>query len=183
MLGLKRRSSAAPCTCNRRLPEFPPAHPFAKTAKGLGTLGDECHILRPERVRHPRCGGSLGSDERRQTRATGRASPRTMLSVDRTPRRSVGGACLAVPLLYGLVPAIVGCVVLRERAAESALLVAFGGLFFIGGALMVSSAAWLLITVGRSSVALWTGGISSILSAALFAGVTLTDVLPCSGPD
>jgi hypothetical protein len=53
MLDLKRRSSAAPCTCNRRLTEFPPAHPFAKTAKGLGTLDDECHILRPERVRHP----------------------------------------------------------------------------------------------------------------------------------
>jgi hypothetical protein len=107
----------------------------------------------------------------------------TMLRVDRTRRRSVGGACLGVPLLYGFVPAIVGCVVLPERAAESALLVVFGALFFTGGALMVSSAAWLLITVGRSSLALWTGGVSSILNAALFAGVTLTDVLPCSGPD
>jgi hypothetical protein len=136
--------------------------------------------VRPYVVRR---GGSLGSSEGRKTRATAWANPRTMLSVERTPRRSVGGACLAVPLLYGLVPAIVGCVVLHERAAESALLVAFGALSFIGGALMVSSAAWLLITVGRSSLALWTGGISSILSAALFAGVTLTDVLPCSGPD
>jgi hypothetical protein len=80
MLGLKRRSSAAPCTCNRRLTEFPPAHPFAKTAKGLGTLGDECHILRPERVRRP---PSAGSGRHTRTEWSAPKPP---------PKRSLDGA-------------------------------------------------------------------------------------------
>lgn len=98
------------------------------------------------------------------------------------PKRSVSGACLGLPLLYGLVPVIVGYVVLREWGAESAPLIVFGVLFLLGGTLMVSSALWLLATVGRSLLPLWVGGIASLLNACIFAWVTLTDLLPCSGP-
>jgi hypothetical protein len=99
------------------------------------------------------------------------------------PKRSVGGACLGLPLLYGLVPVIVGCIVLREWAALSAPLIVFGVLFLVAGTVMVSCALWLFVTVGRSRLPLWIGGIGSILSAGILASVTLTDVLPCSGPD
>jgi hypothetical protein len=99
------------------------------------------------------------------------------------PKRSVGGACLGLPLLYGLVPVIVGCLVLREWAALSAPLIVFGVLFLVAGTVMVSSALWLFVTVGRSRLPFWSGGIGSILSAGILASVTLTDVLACSGPD
>ena len=99
------------------------------------------------------------------------------------PKRSFGRACLGLPLLYGLVPVIVGCVVLRERAALSGPLIVFGLIFLVGGTVMVSSALWLFVTVGRSRLPLWIGGIASIVNAGIFASVTLTEVLPCSGPD
>jgi len=86
-------------------------------------------------------------------------------------------------LLYGLVPVMVGCIVLREWAGKSAPLIVFGLLFFLGGTVMVSSALCLLANVGRSRLALWIGGIASIVNAGIFAWATLTDVLPCSGPD
>jgi hypothetical protein len=99
------------------------------------------------------------------------------------PKGSVGHACLGLPLLYGLVPVIVGCIVLIDRAALPAPLMAFGVLFLVGGTVMVSSALWLFVSVGRSRLPLWIGGIASILNAGILASVTLTDVLPCSGPD
>jgi hypothetical protein len=97
-------------------------------------------------------------------------------------KRSVGRVLLALPLLYGLVPVLVGYLVLRDWAYESAPLVAFGALFLLGGAAMVSSALCLLVTRGRSRRPLWIGGSLSLLSAGIFAWATLTDVLPCSGP-
>jgi hypothetical protein len=99
------------------------------------------------------------------------------------PKRRIGRACLGLPLLYGLVPVAVGCIVLREWAALSEPLVVFGVLCLVGGTVMVSSALWLFITVGRSRLLLWIGGIASILNAGILASVTLTDVLPCSGPN
>lgn len=99
------------------------------------------------------------------------------------PKRSVGRVCLGLPLLYGLIPVIVGSIVLRVSGALSAPLIVFGVLFLVGGTMMVSSALWLFVTVGRSRIPLWIGGIASILNAGIFASVTLTDVLPCSGPD
>ena len=98
------------------------------------------------------------------------------------PKRSVGRVGLGLPLLYGLIPVFVGSIVLRESAALSAPLIVFGVLFLVGGTMMVSSALWLFVTVGRSRIPLWIGGIASILNAGIFASVTLTDVLPCSGP-
>jgi hypothetical protein len=102
--------------------------------------------------------------------------------MDRMRERSVGRACLGLPLLYGLVPVNVGCMVLREWTALSAPLVVFGVLFLVGGTVMISSALWLFVTVGRSRLPLWIGGIASLLNAGIFTAVTLTDVLPCSGP-
>lgn len=99
------------------------------------------------------------------------------------PKRSIGRACVGVPLLYGLGIVIAGWMVLREWAALSSLLVVFGVVFLVGGTAMVSSALWLFVAVGRSRVPLWIGGIASILNAGIFALVTLTGVLPCSGPD
>jgi hypothetical protein len=102
--------------------------------------------------------------------------------VDTIPKR-IGRICLGVPLLYGLLPVLVGFFVLRERAAESVLLIFVGVLLFLGGTVMVSSTLWLLGTLGRSRLPLWVGGIASILNASIFAWATLTNVLPCSGPE
>jgi hypothetical protein len=102
--------------------------------------------------------------------------------VDTIPRR-IGRVCLGLPLLYGLVAVIIGFILLREWAAESVPLIVFDVLFFLGGIVMVSSALWLLGTVGRSHLPLWVGGIASIVNAAILAGATLTNVLPCSGPE
>ena len=104
--------------------------------------------------------------------------------MDGISKRSVGRVCLGVLLLYGVVPVMVGGVVVRrEWAAQSAPLIMFGVLFFVGGTVMLSSALWLLGSLGRSALPLWVGGIASILNASIFACATLTDVLPCSGPN
>jgi hypothetical protein len=98
------------------------------------------------------------------------------------PKRSLGLIWNALPLVYGIVPVLVGAAVLRRSQSESASLVAFGALFFLGGTIMMSSALWSLVDSERS-LPLLTCGVTSILSAALFAWATLSDVLPCSGPD
>lgn len=89
---------------------------------------------------------------------------------------------LAVLLLYGIVPLLIGYFILREWAAERTALVVCGALFLVSGATMLLSALWLLVGLGRQRRPLWTGGIACILSAGVLVGATLTDVLPCSGP-
>lgn len=107
-----------------------------------------------------------------------------MSTVDsKMPKRSLGRIWSALPLVYGIVPVLVGAAVLRRSQSESASLVAFGALFFLGGTIMMSSALWSLIDSERSRLPLLICGFTSILSAALFAWATLSDVLPCSGPD
>jgi len=97
-------------------------------------------------------------------------------------KRSISHICLALFLVYGMVPVLVGSSVSREWAAESTALAVFGVLFLLGGAAMVLSALWLVIKKGRQHHALWIGGVASILSSGIFAWVTLAEVLPCSGP-
>jgi hypothetical protein len=103
--------------------------------------------------------------------------------VNTIAKRSIGRVCLGVPLLYGVVPAVIGVVILREWEAFSVAVIVFAVLFFLGGMVMLSSLLWLSGTVGRSRRPLWAGGIASIFNAIIFASVTVTDILPCSGPD
>jgi len=103
--------------------------------------------------------------------------------MDRTTKRAFGRICLGLPLLYGLVPVIFASVALRKWVGVSNLVVLFCVLFFLGGIVMVSSALWLLVSVGRARLPLWIGGMASILNAGILAWATLTDLLPCSGPD
>jgi len=81
-----------------------------------------------------------------------------------------------------MVPALVGYSVCREWAAGSNVLAVFGILFLLGGAAMVLSALRLVVKQDHQHQALWIGGVASILSSGIFAWVTLTEVLPCSGP-
>jgi hypothetical protein len=96
-------------------------------------------------------------------------------------KRSSSHICLALLLVYGMVPVLVGYTVCREWAAESNVLAVLGVLLLLGGAAMVLS-AWLLVKQDDQHHALWVGGAASILSSGIFAWVTLTEVLPCSGP-
>ena len=98
-------------------------------------------------------------------------------------KRITGRICLALLLLYGFVAVIFGFTVLQEWSSESAGLVLFGLLFLPGGVVMMSSALWLLACQRhRYTLPLWIGGLTSLCSAGIFAWVTLTEVLPCSGP-
>ena len=106
-----------------------------------------------------------------------------MMSVDSASKRRFGRIGLGLPLLYGLVPIIFACVALRKWVGVSNLVVLFCVLFLMGGIVMVSSALWLLVSLGRARLPLCIGGIASILNAGIFAWAILTDLLPCSGPD
>lgn len=100
-----------------------------------------------------------------------------------TPERSFGRAGMGLLLLYGLLPVLFGFFNLAEWKSESPFLILFGTLALLGGTVMVTSGLWAMVTLGRSRLALWTGGIASLFNAVNLAWVVLTDVLPCSGPD
>jgi RsiW-degrading membrane proteinase PrsW (M82 family) len=89
---------------------------------------------------------------------------------------------LAVLLFLGVVPAVVGYQIIREWAAWQATGAIVGVIFLLCGVTMLGSAAWVIISVGRQRLPLWTGGIASILSGGLLLAATITHVLPCSGP-
>jgi len=92
------------------------------------------------------------------------------------PKPRIGMLALAVLLLYGIIPLLFAYVILREWAAERTLLVICGVLFLGGG-------VTLFVSLGRSRNLLWAGGAASLVSAAVIVGATLTDILPCAGPD
>lgn len=94
-----------------------------------------------------------------------------------------GIVALAVLLLYGVVPLLFAYVILREWAAERTALIICGVLFLVSGTTMLLSALWLFASLGRQRSPLWAGGAASLASAAVLVAATLTDVLPCSGPD
>lgn len=95
----------------------------------------------------------------------------------------IGIMALAVLLLYGVVPLLFANVILREWTAERTALVICGVLFLVSGVTMLLSVFWLFVSLGRQRNPLWAGGAASLVSAAVLIGATLTDVLPCSGPD
>lgn len=98
------------------------------------------------------------------------------------PKSSIGRMSLALPLMLGLAPAFGGYQIVREWAAEGALLAVVGAVLLLGGATMLASALWLLVSLGRQRFPLWSGGIASLLSGGVLAGATTSHVLPCSGP-
>ena len=95
---------------------------------------------------------------------------------------SIGRMGVALLLLYGIVPVVVGYVLVREWAAARTALVVCGAIFLVSGTTMLVCAFWLLVGPDRQRLALWSGGIASILSGSVLAGATFTHVLPCSGP-
>ncbi len=99
------------------------------------------------------------------------------------PKRRIGIVALAVLLLYGIWPLLFAWFSLREWAAQTTVLVICGVLFLVSGATMLVSALWLFVSLGRQRTPLWAGGAASLVSAGVLVGATLTDVLPCSGPD
>ncbi len=95
---------------------------------------------------------------------------------------SIGRMGVALLLLYGIVPVLAGYILMREWAAERMALVACAAIFLLSGTTMLVCAFWLLVGPDRQRLALWSGGIASILSGSVLAGATFTHVLPCSGP-
>jgi hypothetical protein len=94
---------------------------------------------------------------------------------------SLGSVGPALLLLYGVIPVVFGFVIFaRELASESLALVICGVLFFLGGVGMLAAAIWSL---GGQRLPLWIGGGASLWSACVMTSATLTNVLPCSGPD
>jgi hypothetical protein len=86
-------------------------------------------------------------------------------------------------LLYALFPLLAGGWVVSQWAAVSTALLSFGFAMFLGAAVAVSSAIWLLVRFGRPRKPLWMGGAGSLLSGAALCAAVLTHIYPCSGPD
>lgn len=99
------------------------------------------------------------------------------------PKPRIGIAVLAVLLLYAIIPLLFAYFILREWAAERTVLVICGVLFLGSGVTMLVSALGLFVSLGRRRKPLWAGGAASLVSAAVMVGATLTNILPCSGPD
>ena len=99
------------------------------------------------------------------------------------PKPRIGIAALAGLLLYGIVPLWFAYFILCQWAAERTVLVICGVLFLGSGVTMLVSALGLFVSLGRWRNPLWAGGAASLVSAAVMVGATLTDILPCSGPD
>lgn len=97
-------------------------------------------------------------------------------------RPSFGRLALALLLLLGVVPAVAGYQIMRDWAAVQATLRLAGVAFALSGTTMLISAVWVFSTLGHRPAPLWSGGIASIVFGSVLAAVTLTDVLPCSGP-
>jgi len=95
----------------------------------------------------------------------------------------MGRVALGLLLLYGLIPVMFGFIALSGWRSKSPPLIVFGVLALVGGTVMLTSGLWSMVTLGRSRLALWTGGIASLLNAGSLAWVVLTEILPCSGPD
>jgi hypothetical protein len=88
---------------------------------------------------------------------------------------------LALPLLYGVVPALLGFLIVFDWGAERKLLGASGAVLLLSGIVMLVSAGRLLVLAGRERLALLTGGAASLLSAGVFGAVTVSGLLPCTG--
>jgi len=99
------------------------------------------------------------------------------------PKPRIGMLALAVLLLYGIIPLLFAYFIFREWAAERTVLVICGVLFLGSGVTMLVSALSLFVSLGRRKILLWAGGAASLVSAAVMVGATLSDILPCSGPD
>jgi hypothetical protein len=98
------------------------------------------------------------------------------------PKPNIGRMGLGLLLLYGVIPVTFGCAYGNDWAAERTALVVCSAVFLLSGGTMLGSAIWLFVSLGRQRLALWTGGIASIVSGSVMAGASLTHVLPCSGP-
>ena|SRR6266480_3016122 len=97
--------------------------------------------------------------------------------------RRIGHIGLALLLLYGVIPLLFAYFILREWTAERTALVACGVLFLVSGATMLISAALLFVSWGRWRLPLWTGATASLASATALIIATVTEILPCSGPN
>jgi hypothetical protein len=95
---------------------------------------------------------------------------------------SLGRMTLALPLIFGIFPAFVGYQLLGEWAAEGTPLLVSAVVLLLSGATMLMSAVWLLVSLGRQRLPLWSGGVASLLSGGVLTAATISDVLPCSGP-
>jgi hypothetical protein len=109
---------------------------------------------------------------------------RTILTTRRfnMPKSNIGRMTLALPLMLGVASAFGGYQLVRDWAAEGAALVVVGAVLLLGGATMLASAVWLLVSLGQQRLPLWSGGIASLLSGGVLAAATISNVLLCSGP-
>lgn len=98
------------------------------------------------------------------------------------PKPRIGRMVLALPLMFGVVPAVGGYQLLRDLAAEQTALIFSSAVLFLSGATMLVSAAWLFVSLGQRQFPLLIGGIASLLSGGVIAAATVSHVFPCSTP-
>ena len=73
--------------------------------------------------------------------------------------------------------------ILGEWSSISRSFASAGLLFAFGGPAMMVGGLWALVSLGRHRIPLWIGGVASALVGIVLVVGTLTNVIPCSGPD
>ena len=74
------------------------------------------------------------------------------------PKPSIGRMALALPLLFGVAPALGGYQLVGDWAAEGTALVVVGAVLLLSGATMLASAIWLSCPWGASGFRYGAGG-------------------------
>lgn len=85
-------------------------------------------------------------------------------------------------LLFGSLMALYGCFIFAEWQSERAALIACGVVWILTGPALFGSALWLLVSLGRSPLALQIGGTAVVASGTVLAAAAAVGVLQCSGP-
>ncbi len=98
------------------------------------------------------------------------------------PRIKIVRIALAFPLLFGFPMVIGGVQILQQWSSESGALLLTGALILLCGTAMMLSAIFLLASLGRARLALWSGGLAAVVCAGVVSISTFFGVLPCSGP-
>jgi cytochrome bd-type quinol oxidase subunit 1 len=96
---------------------------------------------------------------------------------------SIAAIVLALPmLLFGFVMSLFGYFALSEWRSERVALILCGLVWALTSPAVFGSAAWSLVSLGRSPLALRIGGTSILASGIVLAMAAAVGVLPCSSP-
>ncbi len=96
--------------------------------------------------------------------------------------RSLVGILAILFLGLGLLVFLSGMELVWEWGAIGHVLAFVDVLMLLCGSIMIVTAIWLFITLGRKGIALWMGGTAAALAGSAVVVGTVSKVIPCGGP-